>query len=679
MEETIIVKLEAEIGNLKNQLNAAQGELQRFGIGVEQSIGAITLNSLNSQLVQLQKQLSTVDVGSAAFKNIGAEISAVENKVNSALTSISNNANRSKSGFNGLQNSVNQLSRELPAFSINANIGFLAISNNLPILFDEIKRVTAANKELADSGKPTTSVFKQLTGALFSWGTALSLGVTLLTIYGGKIVEMLNKMTAGKDVISSTQLELDALNATYADKSLQGAISDVVLLQSSLDTASKSINGQKGFIEQYNKTIGTVTGSVTTFKEAEQGIVNNTDAYINAMIARATATRLAAKAGEITTQIEDKKVEHAKQNAQDQIDLAKKYQAEYKTLQTDGNRATQKSIISEADYVNQRIATAKAATHKAQKEELSGLEAQYTNLLGLTKKYYDKSGQITPFVAPPAKEFVPPASLAGFIQKLQELNKELSLTTDTKKQIKITADIIDVEKKIETLQNKLDVEKFQQTRKPLFDIQSISPTVLAEQPGAMADPTDLYPVQVINAYTSEMNTLTAASDNLFKITDEQYAKVKSIHIPTEEEKAAALAHTNEVITAQTMLLGALTGGFEQMFTTIVDGGQNVFQGLFNALKQLMIKLAAAIAAAAILFVLTGGLSAGGSKLGSIGQIASKYGGLGFNPFELFGGEKTKSVYMPSGATAQGNVQIDIMGDKMRMLLNNEAIKNSRVI
>ena len=141
MEETIIVKLEAEIGDLKNQLNAAQSELKRFGVGVEQQIGAITLNSLNSQLVQLQRQLSTVDVGSAAFKNIGAEITAVESKVNSALTSISNNANRSKTGFNGLNNSINQLSRELPAFAINANIGFLAISNNLPILFDEITKI----------------------------------------------------------------------------------------------------------------------------------------------------------------------------------------------------------------------------------------------------------------------------------------------------------------------------------------------------------------------------------------------------------------------------------------------------------------------------------------------------------------------------------------------------------
>jgi hypothetical protein len=129
-----------------------------------------------------------------------------------------------------------------------------------------------------------------------------------------------------------------------------------------------------------------------------------------------------------------------------------------------------------------------------------------------------------------------------------------------------------------------------------------------------------------------------------------------------------------------MLMGTLTGAFEQMFTTIIDGGQNAFQGILNALKSLMIKLASAIAAAAILFVLTGGLSAGGSSLGSIGNIAKTIGGLGFNPFTLGSGTgKSSMIAMPTGSTGQGGYQVDIMGDKMRMLLDNQAIKNSRVI
>jgi len=139
-----------------------------------------------------------------------------------------------------------------------------------------------------------------------------------------------------------------------------------------------------------------------------------------------------------------------------------------------------------------------------------------------------------------------------------------------------------------------------------------------------------------------------------------------------------LEQRNEILAASTMIMGTLTSGLESFFTVALEGGYDAFQGILDALKRLMIKLAAAIAAAAILFVLTGGLSAGGSKLGNIGNIAKTIGGLGFNPFTLFSGGDNR-VAMPTASTGQGGYQVDIMGDKMRMLLDNAAIKNSRVI
>jgi hypothetical protein len=144
---------------------------------------------------------------------------------------------------------------------------------------------------------------------------------------------------------------------------------------------------------------------------------------------------------------------------------------------------------------------------------------------------------------------------------------------------------------------------------------------------------------------------------------------------------ALLEQGNTILGYQTLLVNTLQSGFEQMFSTIIDGGQNPFQGLLNGLKQLMIKLAAAIAAAAILFVLSGGLSSGGNALQKIGEIAKTMGGLGFNPFTLGsgGGGKSAMIAMPSSSTGQGGYQVDIMGDKMRLLLDNQAIKNSRVV
>jgi len=364
MEEKIIVKLEADIADLKTQLGAAEAELKRFGLGVETSINAITLDRLNLQLKQLQTQLGATDIGSQAFQNIGKEITILESQINGALTSIGANANRSRTGFNGLNNSINQITRELPAFGLSANIGFLAISNNLPILVDEINKVRIVNKALAAEGVVTASVFRSLAGALFSWQTALSIGVTLLTVYGGQIVELISNLFKGQEVITNAKSELDALNETYADKSIKNAIADIVLLKSSLETAKKSVAGKKQFVEQYNKTIGTVTGSVDTFKQAEQGLINGTGAYVSAMIARATATNLAAKAADITAKMENLRVEHAKQNAIDQIEGEKQFIEEYKLLQLDRDKATKTALMSEADYIKSRMASKKAETHK---------------------------------------------------------------------------------------------------------------------------------------------------------------------------------------------------------------------------------------------------------------------------------------------------------------------------
>jgi len=87
--------------------------------------------------------------------------------------------------------SVTQLAREMPAFANSVQTGFMAISNNLPMFFDEIGKLKKANVELAASGQPTKNMFTQIAGSIFSLQVLLSVGVTLLTVYGAQITEFL--------------------------------------------------------------------------------------------------------------------------------------------------------------------------------------------------------------------------------------------------------------------------------------------------------------------------------------------------------------------------------------------------------------------------------------------------------------------------------------------------------
>lgn len=112
--------------------------------------------------------------------------------------------------------SVTQLAREMPAFANSVQTGFMAISNNLPMFFDEIGKLKKANVELRAQGEPTKNVFKALAGSLLSTQVLLSVGVTLLTVYGGKMIEFLGTL-----IPVNKELEKQRQEQEWANKSRQ--------------------------------------------------------------------------------------------------------------------------------------------------------------------------------------------------------------------------------------------------------------------------------------------------------------------------------------------------------------------------------------------------------------------------------------------------------------------------
>lgn len=162
-------------------------------------------------------------------------------------------AGATKSGFNPLNNSLNQLSRELPAFAVSANVGFLAISNNLPIFFDALEKVKKENAALASQGQKTTSVMSQLGGALFSASSLLSIGVTLLTLYGAKLIE------ATANLFKST----DALNLNTEAMQLHN------------ESIEKSVKNQEDLIALREKNYVQTLKDTKKITDVEQKLIEN--------------------------------------------------------------------------------------------------------------------------------------------------------------------------------------------------------------------------------------------------------------------------------------------------------------------------------------------------------------------------------------------------------------------
>ena len=180
-----------------------------------------------------------------AVKSEADALRATLDKSEQSVGRHQRNVGNYASAYDGLGNSINQLSREMPAFANSVQTGFMAISNNLPIFFDQIERIKKENTALAAEGKKGVSVLSQLGGAIFSWGTLLSVGVTLLTVYGGKVIEVVNNLFKSSEAFALNEAAMSAYN-----EEVQRTIDKQDELDKSISTLQKSIIKNKGLVTE---------------------------------------------------------------------------------------------------------------------------------------------------------------------------------------------------------------------------------------------------------------------------------------------------------------------------------------------------------------------------------------------------------------------------------------------
>lgn len=198
-------------------------------------------------------------------------------------------ATQAKAQWNGLGNSISQIGRELPAFTYSAQTGFMAVANNIPILVDEIARLRAANSAAAASGAATIPIWKAIGAAIFSWGTIISLAITLVTVYGKEIGNFIKGLFSFKDAADEAARAQGAMSEAFKSSEVASAIEGVIDLKTNLQLAKDGMIDKKTVIDQYNESIGKTTTLATTLAEVEDGIAKNADNYVKATLYKAAA------------------------------------------------------------------------------------------------------------------------------------------------------------------------------------------------------------------------------------------------------------------------------------------------------------------------------------------------------------------------------------------------------
>lgn len=264
-----------------------------------------SLVALRKQLSLLNAEydrLSATDRKSTIGTNLQKQIQALNTEISSAEQATGRyqrNVGNYASSWNGLSVSVQQVARELPSLAVGWNTFFLAISNNLPMLADELKKaaaeykafkmaVAAGNNDVAK----VAPVWKQLITSIFSWQTALVAAITLLSVYGKDIIEWTKKLFGAGEAIKNTKQLQDELNQSFSKNS--GELSKLIIQFKSYQRQWKELAGnlqeQQKFIEKNKDAFDSMGVSIKSVRDAENLFVDNTDNFINSLKLRAQAT-----------------------------------------------------------------------------------------------------------------------------------------------------------------------------------------------------------------------------------------------------------------------------------------------------------------------------------------------------------------------------------------------------
>nr|DAR11855.1 MAG TPA: tail length tape measure protein [Caudoviricetes sp.] len=194
--------------------------------------------------------------------------------------------------WDGLGISISQVVRELPAAAVSLNTFFLGISNNIPIVVDEINRLRKQNELLAAEGKEQISVTKSVVKSLFSWNTALVVLLTVFSMYGKEIIAWIDKTLAGRDAAKSFEDALEDLNSELG-KGSTGAYGQQIAVLRRLSENWKdlgdNIKAQTQWIKDNEKEFSKLGITIDSINDANNAFVENTESVVAAYKARAKA------------------------------------------------------------------------------------------------------------------------------------------------------------------------------------------------------------------------------------------------------------------------------------------------------------------------------------------------------------------------------------------------------
>lgn len=276
-EANQIAQLQATIAN------SAEGSYNR--LSAQYALNKIRLNQMSAA------EREAADSG----KKLEAETNAIYQqmiKLQEATGNYRLSVGHYQKTWDGLGISISQVVRELPAAAVSLNTFFLGISNNIPVVVDEINRLRKQNELLAAEGKEQISVTKSVVKSLFSWNTTLVVLLTVFSMYGKEIITWIDKTLAGRDAAKSFEDALEDLNDELGKGSTGSYGQQIAVLRRLSENwkdLGDNIKAQTQWIKDNEKEFSKLGITIDSINDANNAFVDNTESVVAAYKARAKA------------------------------------------------------------------------------------------------------------------------------------------------------------------------------------------------------------------------------------------------------------------------------------------------------------------------------------------------------------------------------------------------------
>ena len=338
-----IEEYKQEISQLKREL-ANQIKLEKAAVG--------SINEMSQALTRMRavyKNMSDAEREGAQGQTMLKNIESLDTKIKELDASMgvhTRNVGNYASGFNMLGFQIQQVARELPSLAYGPQIFFSAISNNLPMLADEIARAKKSVDELKKAGQTFTPVWKQIASSIFSWQTLLVAGVTVLTLYGKEITNWVASLFKGKTTIDASAAALERFNSAMAQGSVsaQSELTKLNLLYRAATDLSKPYEERAEAVKKLQDIYPAYFGNMA----AEQIMVGNAvGAYENLRDAIIEVAQAKAAQELITENV----IKKLKIEGTDEYKRIQSYADRIETLQSKINDLQSKGISKKSPII----------------------------------------------------------------------------------------------------------------------------------------------------------------------------------------------------------------------------------------------------------------------------------------------------------------------------------------